>query len=236
MTRALTATITAMCIASFLNLPALADDGTTNGAGATTVEAQSASDSGKSALIADTSGTDATTTDADGLKKSIADATPDPKAKKAPKAPKAPKAKKDPKPKKDPAAKADPTAKKDAGKDSKDDATKSASGGKGAKKASTVALPVRLASFTTGVVFGTPVAIVRRYGSEFKQGEHDLCGDPDSMLKKAAWVFPGGFLSAGFSAVSGGIGGCLYSVKNAWTGSGEEPFGKDTFSLGDNMN
>lgn len=90
----------------------------------------------------------------------------------------------------------------------------------------------RLASFTTGVVFGTPIAVVRRTGIEIVQGERDLIGDADTWYKKAAYVFPG-FISVGYGAVSGGVGGTLYGVKNAWAGSAHEPFGKEAFSLED---
>ncbi len=110
----------------------------------------------------------------------------------------------------------------------KEPAKKSKSGGGG----SSTGLATRLASFTTGVVFGTPIAIVRRTGIEIVQGEHDLIGDTDSWYKKAALVFPG-MISVPYGAISGGASGCLYAVKNAWSGSADEPFGKESFSLGD---
>lgn len=120
-------------------------------------------------------------------------------------------------------ADADPAAASKDGK--KDPAAK-------AKSAGSTNWGARLASFTTGVVIGTPIAMVRRTGIEIVQGERDLIGDADTWYKKAAYVFPG-FISVGYGAVSGGVGGALYGVKNAWAGSAHEPFGKETFSLDD---
>lgn len=174
MRRALTATLTALCAASFLNLPALADETASNSDSATTSDAS----------------TDSSSNENDGKKVAQKDPKADPKA--------------------DPAK----TAKAKTG------------------KSGDVNLPVRLASFTVCTVIGTPIAMTRRTVMEVKQGEHDLIGDPDVWYRKVGMVFPG-FLSLGYGAVSGGIGGPLYAVKNAWTGSGEQPFGKEAMSLGD---
>ncbi len=122
-------------------------------------------------------------------------------------------------------ADADPAAK--TGKDGKDGKKDPAAKGKSSGSSNWGA---RLASFTTGVVFGTPIAVVRRTGIEIVQGERDLIGDADSWYKKAAYVFPG-FLAVPYGAISGGVGGTLYGVKNAWAGSAHEPFGKEAFSL-----
>lgn len=89
----------------------------------------------------------------------------------------------------------------------------------------------RLAGFTAGVVLGVPVAIVRRTGIEIAQGVKDLVGDTDKWYV----IGPAGVLAVPYGGVSGGIGGVLYGVKNAWVGAGQEPFGKDSFSLGDNV-
>jgi hypothetical protein len=122
----------------------------------------------------------------------------------------------------------DPAA-KDPGKDpGKDPKAKPAKKGGG-----DVGLPERAAAFTTGVLFGTPVAILRRTHMEIMQGEHDLIGDYDTWWKKAVFVFPGLFLAVPFGGISGCGSGAMYSVRNAWKGSGDEPFGKDSFSLGD---
>lgn len=96
---------------------------------------------------------------------------------------------------------------------------------------SDVNLGARMAGFTAGVVFGVPVAIVRRTGIEIKQGVKDLAGDTDNWFK----ILPASCLAVPFGGVSGGAGGVMYGVKNAWKGAGDEPFGKDTFSMGDNV-
>lgn len=184
MTRALTATLSALCIVGSLALPALADDSsaTVDTASAKSVDAGSTGDS--KTAIADKSGAE---TDSD--KKAIADNTKDPA--------------------KDPAKPA-----------------KAKSGG------SNTDLATRLASFAVCSVVGAPIAVVRRTGIEIVQGERDLIGDTDTWYKKAMLVFPG-FISVPYGAISGGIGGAVYSLKNAWVGSGDEPFGKEAFSLGD---
>lgn len=89
----------------------------------------------------------------------------------------------------------------------------------------------RLIGFPAGVLVGVPVAIVRRTGIEIKQGVKDLVGDTDNWFI----IGPAGVLAVPYGGVSGGIGGVLYGVKNAWVGAGDEPFGKDSFSLGDNV-
>lgn len=174
MNRALIATLTAMCVASFISLPSPAEES------ATTADAAAAT-----AL-------DDASTQGDGKKLAQKDPKSDPKA--------------------------DPKA--DAGK------SKSAKGG------SKVDLGTRLASFVVCTVVGTPIALVRRTGIEIAQGNHDLVGDPDTWYRKIGVVMPG-FLAVPYGAVSGGIGGPLYAVKNAWVASGDEPFGKEAMSLGD---
>ncbi len=87
----------------------------------------------------------------------------------------------------------------------------------------------RSASFAAGVVFGTPIAIVRKTGQEIVQGTKDLVGDTGNWLLLA----PAGVIATPFGCVSGGAGGVLSGIKNARTGSADEPFSKDAFSLGD---
>ena len=214
MIRALTITLTALSIVGLSAFPVLADDGlspdsTADSAVKTEQSAPLNLDRIESAENADKK----LIADADG------DAKPDADAKDAKDGKDDKKGKKEPKPKKEKKEKkaADPTAPKPA---------KSAKGG------SNVNIATRLASFTAGVVFGTPIAVVRRTGMEIAQGEHDLVGDPDTWYRKIGYVMPG-FISIPYGSISGGIGGALYSVKNAWTGSGVEPFGKEAFSLGD---
>lgn len=102
-------------------------------------------------------------------------------------------------------------------------AKKSGGGGGGSN------IAARTASFAAGVVFGTPIAIVRKTGQEIVQGTKDLVGDTGNWFILA----PAGIIATPFGCLSGGAGGVLSGVKNAWTGSADEPFSKDAFSLGD---
>jgi len=209
MTRAFTATFTALCLAGSMALPVLADDATTAdaNANATTTsasatvpaDANAATTVPNATAVADKTGADANSTNAstdNNDKKSLADNS-------APAA-----------------AATDPNAKTPA---------KPAKSGSGAS----VGLPARVAGFTAGVIVGTPICIIRRTHLEIKQGEHDLIGDVDTWWKKGLFVFPGLLMAVPYGGISGGVGGCMYSVKNAWTNSKDEPFSKDTFSLGD---
>lgn len=87
----------------------------------------------------------------------------------------------------------------------------------------------RGASLAAGLVFGTPISIVRRTGEEIVQGTRDLCGDTDNWFI----MVPAGALTVPFGCVSGAASGVVHGAKNAWTGSADEPFGKDAFSLGE---
>lgn len=87
----------------------------------------------------------------------------------------------------------------------------------------------RGASVAAGLVFGTPVAIVRRTGQEIVQGTKDLVGDTDNWFI----IAPASVIAIPFGCVSGGASGVLTGAKNAWVGSADEPFSKDAFSLGD---
>ncbi|MBY0357193.1 MAG: hypothetical protein K2W82_04260 [Candidatus Obscuribacterales bacterium] len=96
------------------------------------------------------------------------------------------------------------------------------------KAGSSTGLPTRVASFLTGVTFGVPVAIVRKTGDEIAEGTKDLLGDTNNWFL----MVPAGILTVPFGCVSGTAGGVLHGVKNAWVNS-DEPFSKDSFSLGD---
>ena len=64
---------------------------------------------------------------------------------------------------------------------------------------------------------------------ETVSGAKDLVGERDN------WFFlaPAYVISFPFAAVSGVIQGPFWSAWNAWRNSEDEPFSKDTFSLGD---
>lgn len=92
---------------------------------------------------------------------------------------------------------------------------------------SDVKLPVRMASFTTGFILGTPVSIVRAFGRQTKAGSKDLIGESKNpVLLATTYLFSLPFAFAG--APFEGVG---MSAINSWNGSGEEPFGKEAFSL-----
>ncbi len=114
--------------------------------------------------------------------------------------------------------------KPDNGADSKPATKKSASSNKGASQ-----IPTRLAAFAAGVVVGIPVAIVRKSAQETVNATRDLVGDTSNPLFLGA----AGTLGVPAGVLSGTFQGVFFGIKNAWTGSGDEPFGKDSFSLGD---
>lgn len=92
---------------------------------------------------------------------------------------------------------------------------------------SDVKLPVRMASFTTGFILGTPVSIVRAFGRQTKAGSKDLIGESKNpVLVATTYLFSVPFAFAG--APFEGVG---MSAINSWNGSGDEPFGKESFSL-----
>ncbi len=97
------------------------------------------------------------------------------------------------------------------------------------KPKSTVPLPKRLASFTTGAVLGYPVAMAKRTVHQTKAGNRDFIGDSTNPIKVGIATI----VSFPFGFVGGMFEGAQYSVYNSWKGSGEEPFGKSTFSLSD---
>ncbi len=87
----------------------------------------------------------------------------------------------------------------------------------------------RMASFTAGVVVGTPVAIVKRTYQQTRDGSTDLIGDsknPILVATTSVFALP-------FALMGGPIQGVEYGVRNSWIGSKEEPFGKTAFSIDD---
>lgn len=92
---------------------------------------------------------------------------------------------------------------------------------------SDVKMPVRVASFTTGFILGTPVSIVRAFGRQAKAGSKDLIGESKNpILLATTYLFSVPFAFAG--APFEGVG---MSAINSWNGSGDEPFGKQSFSM-----
>lgn len=112
--------------------------------------------------------------------------------------------------------------KKDAKADTGKASTKSSSAGDGG-------IMNRAASFTAGVVVGTPIAIVRKCKTEIVQATKDLTGDTDKLY----FILPAGLLGMPFGALSGTVEGTFLGIINSWKASGDEPFSKEAFSLGD---
>ena len=84
-----------------------------------------------------------------------------------------------------------------------------------------------MASFTTGFILGTPVSIVRAFGRQTKAGSKDLIGESKNpILLATTYLFSVPFAFAG--APFEGVG---MSAINSWNGSGDEPFGKQAFSM-----
>lgn len=94
---------------------------------------------------------------------------------------------------------------------------------------SDVSLPVRMASTTTGLILGYPIAVARCLYKETKDGTKDFVGSSTNPV----FVVPAALISFPFAVFGSPFEGLGYSAFNSWRGSGEEPFGRDTFSLGD---
>ena len=62
-----------------------------------------------------------------------------------------------------------------------------------------------------------------------KDGATDLIGDK----RNPALVVPATIVSIPFAIMGGPFEGLGYAAVNSWKGSREEPFGQDSFSLGD---
>ena len=99
------------------------------------------------------------------------------------------------------------------------------------KEKSDVPLPLRMVSFTTGFVVGTPIAITRCAIKQTRAGTRDLVGDSKNPLL----VVPATIISMPFGAMGGPFEGLGYAAVNSWRGSGDEPFGQEAFSLGDSI-
>ncbi|HEY9867571.1 MAG TPA: hypothetical protein V6D08_00065 [Candidatus Obscuribacterales bacterium] len=102
-----------------------------------------------------------------------------------------------------------------------------ADGGEAARKAAMV--PVRLAAFATGVVFGTPIAIVRKIAENTADATKSAAGGSDNKLKLAA----GSLVGLPVGIFTGSLEGAWLGWSNSWEHSSEKPFGKESFSLGE---
>lgn len=106
--------------------------------------------------------------------------------------------------------------------------------GKKASKGKTPAkgnLATRAVSFVAGSIVGMPVAIAREIGGETKIATRDLVGETNNWFKIIP-ALPMGFIGGCLSAAPQGL---MFGVKNAWEGSHDEPFGREAFSLADEL-
>lgn len=125
-------------------------------------------------------------------------------------------------------AKSDEKAKSDGDDKTKSDTTKRA---KGAKTPAKGNLASRAASFVAGSIVGMPVAIAREIGGETKIATRDLVGETNNWFKIIP-ALPMGFIGDCLSAAPQGL---MFGIKNAWEGSHDEPFGREAFSLADEL-
>jgi hypothetical protein len=95
----------------------------------------------------------------------------------------------------------------------------------------TALIPFKLASFASGVVIGTPIAIAR---CEAKRMDMYATSFAKEFERNDYWVTPtmAASIPGQTLRVAGTIGeGVLNGVGNALTGSVKEPFSEDVYSL-----
>lgn len=90
-------------------------------------------------------------------------------------------------------------------------------------------IPVRLLAFGVGAVVGTPIAIVRKTTQNTCEMSESLSGKSENPLVRGA----AGLAILPFAVFKGGLEGAYYGTANSWKNSSENPFGKDSFSLGE---
>jgi hypothetical protein len=90
-------------------------------------------------------------------------------------------------------------------------------------------VPKNVPAFVAGVVVGTPIAFVRMSKREVVSATRELVGETENPLILA----PASVLGVPAGIMSGGIYGLAHAIGNAWTNADDNPFSKDSFSLGD---
>ena len=88
--------------------------------------------------------------------------------------------------------------------------------------------PQRLAAFVAGVMVGTPVAIVRKSIICTVSDTKELVGESRNPI----FLVPAGMLAAPWGLFSGGAEGIYAGIADSWVNSSENPFSKESFSLG----
>lgn len=86
-------------------------------------------------------------------------------------------------------------------------------------------LPGKALGATFGVLFGTPIAIVRKSAVETVSATRDLVGETDNPFLLGA----AGILGVPAGICSGVLQGPFVAAKNGWD---NKPFSKESFSLG----
>jgi len=98
----------------------------------------------------------------------------------------------------------------------------------------TAMFPVRTLALGSGLVVGTPVAVVRRVSSrciEYTGNMADKIGGKGNLPP----VLFASVLGVPFGVVAGSAEGVYYGGKNAINNCVEHPFSKDSFSLGNEL-
>lgn len=111
----------------------------------------------------------------------------------------------------------------------KETTTKASSGGQGRFHDIMSKLPTNVPAFLAGVVVGTPIAIARMSKREIVTATKDLTGETDNKLLLGA----GGVLGVPAGLMSGAIYGVYAGVADSWVNANDNPYSKDSFSLGE---
>ncbi len=89
--------------------------------------------------------------------------------------------------------------------------------------------PVTIVAFTAGVVFGTPIAVVRKSFGNTKETIDKVAGSDGHPVKKLA----ASIIALPVGVFTGTAEGLWLGPANSLAYDGDNPFGKERFSLGD---
>ncbi len=115
-----------------------------------------------------------------------------------------------------------------------DDPQAKPSGDSGSMLKNAAMLPVKALGIGSGLVVGTPVAIIRRTTVRIREYTGEFA-DKIGGRKDFPPNFFASFLSVPCGVVVGTGEGLEYGLKNAVEHGNEKPFGLDSFSLGDKI-
>ncbi len=88
--------------------------------------------------------------------------------------------------------------------------------------------PVTMSSMAVGTVLGTPIAITRKSFDDTKETCNQVGGDHGPFVKGLGLL-----VALPVGVFTGTLKGLYFGPKNALYNSGEHPFSKDCFSLGE---